>query len=790
MAENQNLPAETGTAAPPGPPMTYLPNEEDDRPADAGLVMLRRYAAAVWRRKWMVLLIVAAGTTAGVLLGPYMPQKYVAEVTLLFQPPDENTRSGPIQASEMLENEAWISLLRSFTVLDYVAREHQLFLDYSARDQDVFSTFGTDTAFALGEFELMVDDAGRTVSLRTNTGIPVETVAVGEPIGRELGYRWVPPRASMEPGRQVGFTVLTLREGAKDLNSRLDTRLATGGNFLSLQFNDDDPARVATVVNAVAERYVDVAAELKRARVTQLRDILEQQLAKAETDLRQAQLALESFRVQTITQPSETSSPVSAGLEVTRNPVLENYFSLQIEREQLQRERAAIERALALGSDSVSVDALSVINSVKQSPELSQALLDLATKRAELRTIGQVYTDVHPVTQRAAAAIDTLENSVVPRLARRLMGEMQVRMDVLGDLLGSSSTELREIPARAMDEARLRRDVAIAETIANDLRQRFESARLGSEATVPDVRILDYGTQPQRATTDMRIQLALMAFAGSLGLSILLTVLLDRIDPRLRYADQVTRDMRLSIIGAVPTLNSKRQIGRGDGAEVIEALRGIRLNIMHAYGKAGPIMFTITSPGSGDGKTFITSNLAIAFSDLGLRVLAIDGDTRRGQLHHLLQLTRTPGLTDYLSGTASLEDVIRTTAYPNVNVLPGGHRLANAPELLSSPRMGELLAAVKSRYDVIIIDSPPLGAGVDPLVLGTLCSNMVLVMRTGITDRSMAEAKLQMLDRLPVRILGTVLNGFDGGESYRYYSYLPGYEAVTEGDEQKELEPA
>ncbi|HUF64538.1 MAG TPA: polysaccharide biosynthesis tyrosine autokinase [Gemmatimonadaceae bacterium] len=789
MPEKQNLPAEVNAAPPPAPSLTFLPDQEDGQGADAGLAMLKRYAGAVWRRKWMVLLIVAAGTTAGVLAGPYVPQKYVAEVTLLFQPPDENAQMrGPIQASEMLQDESWISLLRSYTVLDYVAREQRLFLDYRARDRDVIASFDTDSAFALGEFELRVDDAGRLVSLRTNTGIPLETVPVGEALGTGMGYRWTPPREALRPKREVPFTVLTLREGAKQLDERLGTRLARGGNFLSLNFSDEDPARVATVVNAVAERYVAIAAELKRARVTQLRDILETQLEQAELKLRNAQIALESYRVQTITQPSETSSPISAGLEITLNPVLSNFFQLQIEKEQIQRDRDAIERALAAGTDSVSVDALSVVTAVQQSPELSQSLLELAGKRAELRTLGETYTPEHPLAKRALASVDTLQGRVVPRLARRLISELDDRISVLGDLLSSSSVELREIPARAMDEARLRRDVAIAETLANDLRQRFESARLGSESTVPDVRILDRATQPQRPASDMRIQLALMAFAGSLGLSVLLSVLLDRIDPRLRYADQVTRDLRLPIIGAVPTLSTRRRIGRGHGAEVVEALRGIRLNLMHAYGKAGPMMFTITSPGSGDGKTFITSNLAIAFSDLGLRVLAIDGDTRRGQLHHLLQLERMPGLTDYLSGDAMLPDVIRSTSYPNVHLLPGGRRLANAPELLSSPRMGEMLAAIKPEYDVILIDSPPLGAGVDPLVLGTLSGNMMLVMRTGITDRSMAEAKLQMLDRLPIRILGTVLNGFDGGESYRYYSYLPGYEAVSEAA--GALEPA
>jgi Mrp family chromosome partitioning ATPase len=94
--------------------------------------------------------------------------------------------------------------------------------------------------------------------------------------------------------------------------------------------------------------------------------------------------------------------------------------------------------------------------------------------------------------------------------------------------------------------------------------------------------------------------------------------------------------------------------------------------------------------------------------------------------------------------------------------------------------MGQLLAEIKAGYAVVLLDSPPLGAGVDPLVLATLCGNVILVMRTGKTQKAMARAKLEMLDRLPVRLLGTVLNGFDSVDSYRYYSYLPGYESHRE----------
>ncbi|MBK7978219.1 MAG: hypothetical protein IPK07_34890 [Deltaproteobacteria bacterium] len=123
-----------------------------------------------------------------------------------------------------------------------------------------------------------------------------------------------------------------------------------------------------------------------------------------------------------------------------------------------------------------------------------------------------------------------------------------------------------------------------------------------------------------------------------------------------------------------------------------------------------------------------------------------------------------------------------------IDFLASGTRHAGGPELLGSAQMTQLLMALRTEYDAIIIDSPPLGAGVDPLLLASLCGSLVLVLRTGVTDRELAESRLSELKRLPIRILGAVLNDVKPGGIYRYYSYLPGYRAGEESDESSEAE--
>jgi len=192
-------------------------------------------------------------------------------------------------------------------------------------------------------------------------------------------------------------------------------------------------------------------------------------------------------------------------------------------------------------------------------------------------------------------------------------------------------------------------------------------------------------------------------------------------------------------------------------------------------------MTTITSPGAGDGKSFIASNLALAFADLGYRTLIIDGDIRRGQLHRLLGSVRVPGLTDFLSGNATTEEIVQATSYDSLDVIACGTRMQAGPELLGSSAMVNLIRDLRGSYDVILIDSPPLGAGVDPFLLSTLTGNALMVLRTGRTDREFASAKLELLDRLPVRLLGAVLNDVPATGAYRYYSYVSDY--ASEGEE-------
>jgi len=214
--------------------------------------------------------------------------------------------------------------------------------------------------------------------------------------------------------------------------------------------------------------------------------------------------------------------------------------------------------------------------------------------------------------------------------------------------------------------------------------------------------------------------------------------------------------------------------------QVLEAVRGIRLNVLHAHG-VGPAIVTVTSPGRADGKSFVSSNLALAFADAGYRTLLIDGDVRCGTLHRLLKMPRKPGLTDLLAGHATIGQVVQATSYRTLTFIASGTRTHGGPALVSSAALPRMLAGLRQHHDAIIVDTSPLAAGADAFAFGTATGSMLLILRTGVSDREVAQTKLEVLDHLPIRMLGAVLNDVRPGGLYRSYSYyLEGYEAKDE----------
>jgi capsular exopolysaccharide synthesis family protein len=769
--------------------LTYaVPLEEQDG------INWRRVMHALRRHKWLVLAATVLGTAIGVVATRFVSPQYRVEATLWVDQlsrrstPDYNR--GPVRIGQLLEPEGWVDLIKSYQVLDVVVTNLNLFLDLkSPADSAIMKNLRLREEYVPGEYRLALNGDGKSYTLAGEGGIELEHGLLGDSIGKRLGFLWAPRAGSIPASHKVQFRLDTPRDAANRLAKRLDVHMDPDGNFLRVELAGENPRRMAETVNAITARYVQVASELKKEKLVQLTQILDEQLQFQRKKLEEVEGAYQRYRTQTITLPGDRPNADPKG-----DPLMNRFFDMQVERDQLRRDREAVQRLLGQGADTTrAIGSLTSVASVSQmSPDLTDALKELTVKQAELRALRYRYNDDYPGVQKVATDIATLQRQTIPALGASLVRDISTREAELDRRIATQSGTLRAIPARTMDEERLKRNVTLAEGVYTNLQQRYDEARIEEASTTPDVRVLDPALVPMRPAKNTGPLLILVFFLGSIAISSAGAVLLDRMDPRVRYPEQVSQDMGLTILGAVPHLKTRGgqyRLSRDEAAEVVEALRGVCLNLAHSHGTTTPLMLTVTSPGAGDGKSFLCANMALTFADGGHRTLLLDADLRRGVLHQRFRARRRPGLTDYLRGECTLENLIRPTPFGSLSFMACGSRTHSAPELLASAAMTRLMEHIRANYDVVIVDSPPLSGGIDPCILGALTGNLVMVLRTGFSHRELAEAKLQMLSRFPVRLLGAILNDVPASGSYRYYSYyLPGYEGVEEDSEKRPRE--
>lgn len=747
---------------------------------------LGRYTAALMRYKWLMAIVVLVGTAAGVGATKFLKPEYEVSSTIwISSETPQGGGSGPIRADELLSSAAWVELLRSFVIIDPVVTTLKLYLvPGSVADSSVFTHFDVANGLRPGEYTLRVQNGGRRYELLDSSDVIVDRGAVGDSIGRSVGFHWAPTAAEIGGDRNIQFSVTTPRNASISLVQQVSATLPNKSNFLRVSLTGTQPERMARTMNTWNQQFVAAAADLKRRNSREFAKILESQLTYSERQLRSAEIALETFRVNTITLPAE-QGPLAGGVEATQGAVYTNFFADKIQYDNTRRDREALEKLMAdQRAGKAETEAILSIPTLLQNEgatPLRAAIVDLYAKRSELNTLRLVYTDEHKKVKDAQEAIGNIE-AKVPQYSAALLSQLRRREIELQRRVQGAGDELRNIPARTIEEMRLRREVQVAEGLYTSLQNRYAEAKLSEASAVPDVSILDTAATPLSPTKNQAPQIILIALLASIGAAIGLALLLDHIDRRFRYPEQAANDLGLSIFGAVPHIRR----GRGglrdpeEAAQVVEAFRSIRLALQHSFDPRQAMMFAVSSPGVHDGKSLISSNLALSFAEAGYRTLLIDGDTRRGAQHVMFGVEQRPGLLDYLAETAPIEAVLRPTAHERLHVLPCGTRLRRGPELIASPAMNLLATDLRDRYQVVVIDTPPLGAGIDPFALGAVAGSLLIVLRTGETDRRMAQAKLKLLDRLPVRVMGAVLNGVEAKGVYQYYSYIYGYTASDE----------
>jgi capsular exopolysaccharide synthesis family protein len=281
----------------------------------------------------------------------------------------------------------------------------------------------------------------------------------------------------------------------------------------------------------------------------------------------------------------------------------------------------------------------------------------------------------------------------------------------------------------------------------------------------------------------------LLGFVAGFGMAYLAEVS----DQSFRTPDEIRRQLGLPIIGHIPFFEKKEEVLQKSGAEgsflspilctqyrsksrEAEAYRVVRTSVYFSNRGQGHKIIQVTSPNVGDGKSTLAANLAVSIAQSGKSVLLIDADFRRPRVHKVFGLKPTSGLASVIMEQAELNDVIQSCGVPGLSVLPCGPIPNNPAELLTQPRLKELLEIMREKFDFVIVDTPPVLAVTDPSVVAPLVDGVIMTVRISKNGRPHAKRAKEILATLGANVLGVVVNGVGrDAEGYGYDKYHYGY---------------
>jgi tyrosine-protein kinase Etk/Wzc len=591
----------------------------------------------------------------------------------------------------------------------------------------------------------------------------------------------------------------------------------------------------AFLANSVARAYEELDQESSSKEITQVVEFLDDQLASKEKDLRASEEMLRRFR-----QTAGTFSlPGEAGLIVNQLVEFESdYQEAQTEiktyetrleflksqlgklRETLESDLAEITQPLILELRNRIAQSEAVLATYKiqglgvEYPQvkkekdkldgLKQALND-ETKKILLQNM--------PVGDPLARNQEVLEGIIKMETE---IGAYKARADALREIVLQYSLELEKLPDKTLQLARLERSRKLNENIYLMMKEKYEEARITRAGLVGKIGIVDEAIPPDFPISPKKRRNLIWGFVLGVGLGVGITFFREYMDNSVRTIEDVDR-IKLPLLGSIPKIEPEEANGKwlpefvshfhsknGNNWEaeditnrlithlrpkspISEAYRGLRTQIQYSKTEEPARTILVSSPGPGEGKSTSVTNLAIALAQMGSKTALVDADLRRPVLHGLFGLKRETGLTNYMVGNATLSDIIKPTQVDNLYLITTGILPPNPSEMLGSARMQELVQKLKQEFDHVLLDSPPIIAVTDALVLAPWVDGIILVLRSGKTDRDAALRAFELVQNVNGRMLGTLLNDISSSSMYGsyYYYYYYHYSYSETGEKKK-----
>ena len=615
--------------------------------------------------------------------------------------------------------------------------------------------------------------ARRTIdSLRLWHSQPAGTAETGASTWSTLRSRLWPAGSSEQPPAQTETDDTLAQSVAIDrFLANLNIEPMRNSRLVDVKFRSSDPRLAARVTNQLAQHYIEHSLEYKFTASRDASSWLGQQLAQQLKVVEAAEARLQRYREQHDVSGQDNGNIVVQKLGEL-NTALTRAKTDRMQKEAVERQLAAIE------SDPAELDAFPAVLENSFIQHQKAELADLQRQRAQL---ADKLGDLHPDMLKINAAIASAQakmHAEIANVVSSLHTEYKASVaqeQSLTKALDEQKRETLSMNRKAIDYGVLARDVESSRQLYNSLLQRAKETGVSGELRSSNIRIIDRAEQPRAPVTPNRTLDILLGVIGGLILCVAFAFFYEYLDNRLKDPEEIRACLGLSPLGMLPALAQRTTGGplllnNGVPPNFSEMFRTIRTNILFSSPEGAPRTLAVTSTGPGEGKTLVSSNLAVACALAGQRVLLIDADMRRSQMHDLFDVELTPGLSNIIVGDAKASDALHKTAVSGLWVMPSGRTPPNPVELLASARFREVLASLSQHFDTIVIDTPPAMVVADPLVVATIASGVVFVVGAEMTSRHTARAVIDQLERGHARMLGAVLNRVDFGKNRYYYA--------------------
>jgi exopolysaccharide transport family protein len=548
--------------------------------------------------------------------------------------------------------------------------------------------------------------------------------------------------------------------------------------LVKIHFDSNSPDLSSQVSNALAANYMQQNLESRFIATQQAKEWLTGQLEDLKGKVERADEALQAFG----------SKHNIISLDEKENVTMQRLTDLNETLTKAESERMAKE-ALYKQTKDRTFDSLPSILENKLIMDLKQAYIQL---EAQYMKLSETYKPEYPEMVRLKQQMQAIQKRIDGELAKIIAAikndyESSLRKEaLLRQAFEEQKARVIEMKDKAIQYNILKREADTNKELYKGLLQRMKEAGVSAGIMASNIQVVDQAELPARPyKPNKQLNLLLAAVVG-LFLGVGLAFFLEYLDNTVKTPEDVEQLIQLPSFGMVPEISYERrrrvESGTSYPVELItfghpksmlsEAYRNIRTSILLSFSERPPKRIAISSPNPAEGKTTTVINTAIALSQTGVQVLLIDADMRKPRIHKIFREENGAGLSNFLSGNAALDSVIKKSDIPNLYYIPSGPIPPNPSELIGSKLFKNMMESLGERFDHIVLDSPPVLGFADAIILSTSVEGVILVVSGGKTPRETLQRAKEALHQVNAKILGVVINRIDIQRSdYGYYYY-------------------